>query len=951
MEALFSGIKKVFVLFLFMPVCFSIKAQVPAGNDTRGGKVISQNPEDTGRGETYAIIMGVSQYKNIPSLKYADADAKLFRDLLLSPAGGNVKPENIIMLLNDSAKMADFLSGAKGWLKSKDLKAHDRLYLYFSGHGDADEGNYYFLTYDCAPEGDEKNYSIGGAINMHYIKTMFIKPQIDKKVEVIIIMDACRTNELPGGKEGQLYFANRLNTEEALGQIMFFATGPGQVSIESSTIFGGHGLFTFYLVDGLAGQADKDPFTGNQNGEVSFSELESYVKGYVRKKATSEFSSSQEPFICCSPNKFSAKVDDPTYTAWEKKTTKDQNPFAMNTKSMGIKGPGDWSINDSSQIKIYNRFVKAIKDTKSIVDWSADSLYEELEKNWPGHSLTQKARYSLATSYLNFCQEKINLFLSGKGIVHIINMEKEAVKENSNSPSASFSGTGEEEINKLKALVNTDYIVADSIMKKAFELLKNEPELLESFRPRYYFLNTMAAYADKTNDLRNVLQLCRKTIETDSVSPSGYLLMGWILNDMGNDSCEYYFRKAATIAPKWPYPVNGLGNYYFSEHDYDSALMYFNKAIRLDSLNNDAYRNIGLIHYTLSGMNSNKSIGMSFFRQNEFDSAKYSFVRALKIDPCDSYANEYLGKANQDHIIPTSSGIQKTDSIWFNIAKNKYLKSIACDSNFAPGYESLSALYSLIKKEDSAIAVLQSCITKNPKNADGYRNLGNYFKANGDAVNAIANFRMAISLEPATGINYFSLARLYRKQQNKPKAIEIYKEALNSIGNNKDLSNEIGNTYFDSPDSQPDSAIVYYKKALEIDSTSDYVNYNIGQVYLSMNSNAENDSSVYYFGQAVRYNYFRWNKQIPVIADYYYNKKDYSHALPFYKQSVADSLTRSSAINRLIECYIQEKNFDDAKNAVNRYIIPGNQKELYDRLMADINAAIEKNNPKGVPRN
>ncbi|MBK8312234.1 MAG: hypothetical protein IPL04_16375 [Chitinophagaceae bacterium] len=39
-------------------------------------------------GNTYAIIIGISQYKLVPSLQFAHKDAQAFEDFLLSAAGG-----------------------------------------------------------------------------------------------------------------------------------------------------------------------------------------------------------------------------------------------------------------------------------------------------------------------------------------------------------------------------------------------------------------------------------------------------------------------------------------------------------------------------------------------------------------------------------------------------------------------------------------------------------------------------------------------------------------------------------------------------------------------------------------------------------------------------------------------------------------------------------------------
>jgi len=38
--------------------------------------------------QTFAIVMGISKYKYIRPLTYADKDAELFRDYLRSPGGG-----------------------------------------------------------------------------------------------------------------------------------------------------------------------------------------------------------------------------------------------------------------------------------------------------------------------------------------------------------------------------------------------------------------------------------------------------------------------------------------------------------------------------------------------------------------------------------------------------------------------------------------------------------------------------------------------------------------------------------------------------------------------------------------------------------------------------------------------------------------------------------------------
>ncbi len=929
MHLLISHIKETCFLSFFCLSFFYVAAQIP--NTARGVKITSENSEDSLTGTTYAIITGVSKYKGINPLKYADKDAILFRDFLKTPSGGYTKPENILSLINENAKAADFNVGAYSWLQTKKLKKGDRLYIYFSGHGDAmNEDLYFFLPYDCEPNKDDNNYLGTGNINLHTVKTLFIKPQVLKGVEVFLIMDACRTNELPGGKEGQQNFTNNFIAEQKMGDVILLSTGAGQVSIESPTIGNGHGLFTYYLVDGLAGAADKDSLMGDNNGRVSLSEISAYVKNIVKRRARTDFNTVQIPYYCCAEKDMATitKVDMDTYTAWEnskklQEMSPDQNFFATNTIRQGERAISLNENMDTLQIAIYNQFTDAISNEKLIGESSAEKYYQILEQTWPGSRITEDAKFSLAAKYLNFCQQKINLFLSGKGLIHIVFMEKELNKEKKENDKTYFADLGEQ-IKKLKTLVTTGFDVANDMMEKAIVLLKNDSELIEPVLPKRAFLKTMSAYSNKSTETKDLIQLCRKAIASDPKSPAGYLLMGWIYQDILDDSCAYYFNKAATIAPKWAYPMNGLGNYYISRNNKKVALKYFHLAVSLDNLYSNAYRNLG----------------MTYYNQKIFDSAKYFFKKAIDLDPCDSYANADYGSVNSDYISPEFGSIY-TDSIYFNISKRYFLRSIACDSGFATGYQKLSALYSRANKEDSAFAILQKGVIINPHNAECIRNLGTfYLEKLKDTAQAEIQYKKAVALAPSIGDNYYSLARLYRKQKNKKKAIDIYTEALGRIGNNKDLFNELGNTYFEAP-SEFEKSISYYNNALKIDSTLSYVYFNLGKLYGVKEETK--DSSIYYYSKAVFYDPERFQKMNHNIADFYYDNKNFSQAKNYYQQSLSKyTFSRYADIEKLVNILIEEKNIAGAENILIEYLDPVSDKNQFTKISSAINLATEK---------
>jgi tetratricopeptide (TPR) repeat protein len=871
--------------------------------------------------------MGISNYPGVNPLKYADKDAILFSDFLKTPNGGNTKSENIKLLLNENAKMGDFW-GAAAYLEGK-LKKGDRLYLYFSGHGvSQSDDKYYFLPYDCLPNKDENIYFNTGHISIRDVKEEVIETEVTKGIEVIFIMDACRSYDVPGGKIAQTTTGNNFIAEKDYGDVMLLSTGPGMVSIESPTIGGGHGLYTYYLVDGLAGTAYDS--LHDHDGIISLPRIGEYVRKKVMDRASDEFKNSptpQIPFYCCDSkyNFTVAKVDPQTYFNWASahQLNTGLNDMAVNAlnsargRAAGTKGLGK-EVNDTSQIRVYNKFVSALKKEELIGDSSAETFYQQLEKNWTGTPLTQDAKYTLASSYLNFGQEKINLFLSGKGLVQVIYMEKENSKKQQNNNHADIEDPGEQ-IKKLKTIVSAGFDQAASMMQKALEMFNNQPALIKSFIPKLDFLKAMAAYADKKSNLKDVLLDCRKVIAEDPQSPASYQLMGWIYQDLQDDSCAYYFRKAAFIAPKWAYPMNGLGNYYIYKNDKKEAIQYFTKAVELDSLFSSSYRNIATTYYNLY---------LAYPDENRtyLDSVKIYSRRALNIDSLDKYAYENLGNANFAYVI--NQDFERTNGYimgWFNRAKGFYLQSITFDKHFISGYQKLAALYTYGKNEDSAFDVLQNAVSNNPESAEAYRNLGKYYlSTRRDTAQAETIYKKAISLDASDADNYYLLARLYETRGNKDKAISTLAGATDKIGDNKNLYNEMGNIYFEA--FQFDSAISYYDMALKIDPTLGYVYFNLGKLHGV--KDGVKDSSIYYYSKAIFYDPDRFHKLNNRISDFYLKQ--------------LNAQTSPADLERLITTLINEGKFTDADSTLKKYIDPEKEKDVYARLAKAISDGSQK---------
>ncbi len=470
--------------------------------------------------QTFAMVVGISKYKYIRPLIYADKDAELFRDYLKSPGGGNVKEDNIFCLLNEQANNSNFWGKGFQWLKAKQLQKGDRLFIYLAGHGDAiDEDQFFFLAYDCNPEGDKNNYLVAGAIQLFNLKKK-IANETTKGVEVFFIMDACRSNELPGGSAGQ-NFLNTAISEKKVGEIIMLATGAGQESLEDASIGTGHGLFTYYLVDGLTGSADS---IGTPDNKVTYQEIKTYIDKNVPSVAQQRFKRKQDPYFCCNENteKVISTVDGAYLLKWLQ-LKKQQNRGGGNSFNGIIKKPNRFYSVDTTLIETYNLFNKAVKSSNITDRSSAEEYFGQLNKKYPGNPYTLDAQSTLAVEYINVAQRKVDKYLG-----------------------CGTDGSAKEKQGNYEAAVN---------LEKAIAMVREyDEDFANSLRNRMYFLKASGDFGkDGMNgDITIAFQNAYAAL---SIDRNGAYIMNRLallhLENNQTDSAVYYAEKAAKIAPNW----------------------------------------------------------------------------------------------------------------------------------------------------------------------------------------------------------------------------------------------------------------------------------------------------------------------------------------------------------------------------------------------------------------
>lgn len=237
--------------------------------------------ESTGP-QRWAVIVGVSEYANkgVPALKYADKDAEALASFLQTPEGGGFDRDHMRILINSDATLSNLRDAMIDFLQQAIDK--DLVVIYFAGHGAPDPTrpqNLYLLTYDADPS------RLGTtAFPMWDIQTVITRQIAAKKV--VVLSDACHSGAISADVATRgldVTSSNPINqylTELARakeGMVVFTASAAGEVSQEFPEL--GHGVFTYYLLDGLKGTAD-----ANNDYVVTVNEMMGYVEEQVKRK-------------------------------------------------------------------------------------------------------------------------------------------------------------------------------------------------------------------------------------------------------------------------------------------------------------------------------------------------------------------------------------------------------------------------------------------------------------------------------------------------------------------------------------------------------------------------------------------------------------------------------------------------------------------------------------------
>jgi hypothetical protein len=239
-----------------------------------------------------ALIIGIENYTEAPKANYANLDAKYFFDYARRAFG--VSKQNINLLVNEEATVVKTDKAVSLWLKSKIKKNKSDLIIFFAGHGlaSSDGKELYLLPQDGNPDRLERT-----ALS----RTDLFKEIISLNPKsVTMFLDTCYSGV---SRDEQMLLASarpvRIVADDQEGIpdnfTIFSASQLDQIS--SGLKEANHGIFSYYLMKGLEGNADS-----NQDKKITNGELLAYMDENVSQKAA-EQGREQNPSLAGDPDK------------------------------------------------------------------------------------------------------------------------------------------------------------------------------------------------------------------------------------------------------------------------------------------------------------------------------------------------------------------------------------------------------------------------------------------------------------------------------------------------------------------------------------------------------------------------------------------------------------------------------------------------------------------------
>ena len=722
----------------------TIASEYPGAVWTRSVTAVPENPRPANlNGKTYALLIGISEYPQespLKSLQYAHADAQTFAQFLHSPRGGSVPDDQIRLLINSQATRDGIDSAVRTFLGEAASK-QNTLVLFVAGHAD-------FLVTEKDPVTGQmvsrEPYIVTADVYGQDVKSTgypmadfraLIAEQTLQFGRVIVYADVCHAGfirDAPSERELEPAVKQVFSNRQGNVGVML-ASEANRFAYESDE-FGGHGAFTYTVLEGLNGGA-----AFRNSRIITFADLFRYVVNGLGELTNN--AQSPDKFV---NNDQMAVLDDVT-----------RNP--------GITLPNAMPLPESATRRRRGQTTARGQHAAGGVPSDVDSDFARLAHADPLAAIPAYQRIAADPGVSDDSKRRSAELL------------RVALEEHGQQVLITYLHG--EQLPQTKASFD--------LGARYFEEALRLPQATAFDESRMWFCRGRALTFDRQEtSYQQAVTLLERSILLDPDHAYAYNALGIAYLEQVPRHPEYYpravaaFHDALRFAPAWAYPMHNLALAWSEQGNFAAAVASYRTAMSLAPQYSYLPYNLALLDQ----------------RRNRLDEADQLYHLALR----EAEENRASGLVPpvapwREHAdILNGLGAVAMARRKYKSAQDYYESALKDDPELVAAKYNLASLLSRDGPSSRAVDLWRSNIAALPQEPASRLALASYFEKYGDSAAAIREYEGAVQVAPGHAGARQSLANLYSREGRSQDAYTQLLEARALSPNNPEIAEAFG---------------------------------------------------------------------------------------------------------------------------------------------------------------
>ena len=240
--------------------------------------------------DALALVIGIGKYRDVADATFSDRDAIAFKEYLVRTFG--FSSDRVFLLTNEYATYRDIERGLRRIESQLAPNERSDVVVFYAGHGtfkiENNRASHYLVSYEADPNYPEDGYPL----DVFYDSLARLEARY-----VTVFIDACFSGTDREERVIVKGTRNLILPEMQMPRVpvpVLASSASNQVSFSYEPKR--HGLFTYYLLKGMRGEADGADGS-RKDRDITLRELEVYTREHVSKTANSELGRSQQPTL------------------------------------------------------------------------------------------------------------------------------------------------------------------------------------------------------------------------------------------------------------------------------------------------------------------------------------------------------------------------------------------------------------------------------------------------------------------------------------------------------------------------------------------------------------------------------------------------------------------------------------------------------------------------------